>query len=179
VLERDELTAIVVRLKEGVVAVDPRMRVAFANAGAASLFEPATLTLGKPLPAVPSDPEFGLFVEHLFDSRPGAIGRRVERDDASFEVLGVPAHNTRRVAALIITNVTEQSRRERARTEFVANAAHELLTPLTGIASAAHVLESGAKEDPELRDRFLDHIARECSRLTRVAGALLVLARAQ
>jgi signal transduction histidine kinase len=41
------------------------------------------------------------------------------------------------------------------------------------------VLESGAKEVPEMRDRFLDHIARECSRLIRVARGLLVLARSQ
>jgi len=55
--------------------------------------------------------------------------------------------------------------------EFIANVAHELLTPLTGIVGAAHALESGAKADPELRDRFIGHITRECSRLARVSHA--------
>jgi hypothetical protein len=32
------------------------------------------------------------------------------------------------------------------------------LTPLTGIVGAAQALESGAKADPELRDRFIGHI---------------------
>jgi signal transduction histidine kinase len=75
--------------------------------------------------------------------------------------------------------VSERERRSRAEREFVANAAHELLTPLTGIVGAAHVLEAGAKEVPEDRDHFIAHIARECSRLTQIARSLLVLARAQ
>jgi signal transduction histidine kinase len=79
----------------------------------------------------------------------------------------------------IIEDVSDRERRMRAQREFVANAAHELITPLTGIVSAAHVLESGAKEVPEDRDRFIAHIAHECARLTRIARALLVLARAQ
>ena len=41
------------------------------------------------------------------------------------------------------------------------------------------MLEAGAKEVPEDRDRFIAHIARECDRLSRVARSLLVLARAQ
>jgi hypothetical protein len=44
--------------------------------------------------------------------------------------------------------------------------------------SAVHVLEACAKDDSETRDRFLDHIVRECDRLARIARALLVLARA-
>jgi signal transduction histidine kinase len=61
----------------------------------------------------------------------------------------------------------------------VANASHELRTPLTTILGAVEVLQSGAKERPFDRDRFLDHIAREANRLMRLTRALLVLARAQ
>jgi PAS domain S-box-containing protein len=77
------------------------------------------------------------------------------------------------------TDVTERERREQAEHEFVTNAAHELQTPLTAILSAAEVLEAGAKNVPEDRDRFLTHILQECGRLTRLVTALLTLARAQ
>jgi PAS domain S-box-containing protein len=73
----------------------------------------------------------------------------------------------------------ELARRARIEREFVTNAAHELRTPVTAIASAIDVLESGAKDSPEDRDRFLAHIAEQCRRLERLSHALLVLARAQ
>jgi signal transduction histidine kinase len=41
------------------------------------------------------------------------------------------------------------------------------------------VLQSGAKESPADRDRFLAHIERHAARLSRIARGLLVLARAQ
>jgi signal transduction histidine kinase len=41
------------------------------------------------------------------------------------------------------------------------------------------VLQGGAKDIPEDRDRFLDHIEREAGRLRRLIRALLVLARTQ
>ena len=69
--------------------------------------------------------------------------------------------------------------RERAGQDFITNAAHELRTPLAAIVAAVEVLERGAKEIPEERDHFLRHVARQSARLSRLAQALLVLARAQ
>jgi two-component system phosphate regulon sensor histidine kinase PhoR len=79
---------------------------------------------------------------------------------------------------VVLDDLTEQERRELAEREFVSNAAHELRTPLTTIIGAVEVLQSGAKEDPLERDRFLGHIEREAARLARLARALLTLARA-
>jgi signal transduction histidine kinase len=41
------------------------------------------------------------------------------------------------------------------------------------------VLQAGAKEDPEERERFLSHAERQCRRLERLTNALLTLARVQ
>ena len=82
---------------------------------------------------------------------------------------------------LLVTarDVTERARRERAEREFVANAAHELLTPLAAMNAAIDVLQAGAKEIPAERDAFLADLEREIDRLGRLAHALLVLARVQ
>jgi signal transduction histidine kinase len=82
-------------------------------------------------------------------------------------------------AVVMFEDVTDRQARERAEREFVTNAAHELRTPLTAIATAVEVLQSGAKEIPAERDLFLDHVERECRRLSRLGTALLSLARAQ
>jgi two-component system phosphate regulon sensor histidine kinase PhoR len=96
---------------------------------------------------------------------------------------GLPvAHRVRRrddgtsSVSLSATTLTE---RERFYGEFVRNAAHQLTTPTAAIAGAIEVLQGGAKDDPEARDRFLAHIELQTSRLARVTKALLVLARAQ
>jgi signal transduction histidine kinase len=80
---------------------------------------------------------------------------------------------------LVVRDVSDRERRRRAELEFVGNAAHELRTPLSAIASAVERLQAGAREDPEKRDRFIGHIQRESGRLNRLTSSLLALARAQ
>jgi PAS domain S-box-containing protein len=82
-------------------------------------------------------------------------------------------------AVSVFRDVTREERRGQAEHEFVSNAAHELRTPLAAIIGAVEVLQAGARDDPEERDRFLAHLERQCRRLERLANALLTLARVQ
>jgi PAS domain S-box-containing protein len=82
-------------------------------------------------------------------------------------------------AVALFEDVTAADARARAAAEFVANAAHELRTPLAAIVSGIDVLEAGAKDIPAERDRFLAHVSREAARLARLSSALLQLARLQ
>jgi signal transduction histidine kinase len=78
-----------------------------------------------------------------------------------------------------IEDLTERAQRERADREFITNAAHQLRTPITAIATAIEVLQAGAKAVPEERDRFLLHIERQTERLVRLVRAMLALSRAE
>ncbi len=69
-----------------------------------------------------------------------------------------------------LEDLTERARRERADREFITNAAHQLRTPITAIATAIEVLQGGAKEKADTRDRFLDHIELQTRRLVRLIG---------
>jgi signal transduction histidine kinase len=82
-------------------------------------------------------------------------------------------------AVLVLDDISQHVSRAATERLFVQNAAHQLRTPLAGIANAVELLQAGAKEDPVARDRFLAHLERETHRLSRLARALLVLARAQ
>jgi signal transduction histidine kinase/HAMP domain-containing protein len=178
--ERDRLQRLLERLHQGVVTVGPDHRVEFANAEARWLLGVETLNQGEELP----EPWHG-FSLHDFLGRvlePGApiLDTRVDvGDEHAFSIVGIPARDPSQSAILVITDISERERRERAEREFVANAAHELRTPLTTIRGAVDALQSGAKDVPRDRDRFLDHIDREAARLSRLAQSLLVLARAQ
>ncbi len=64
-----------------------------------------------------------------------------------------------------------------AQKRFVANAAHELLTPLTGLRGSLEVLLRGAQDDPVASARLLKGMYREVNRLVRLCEQLLGMSR--
>jgi signal transduction histidine kinase len=179
--ERDRLHRLLERLHEGVITVDRSLRVEFANAAACRMLGTPGLARGDELPEPWESPSLRRLAAALFvvGHAPPSQARASPSEERAYLVVGLPARHGAEGAVLVITDVSEQERRERAEREFVTNAAHELRTPLTAITSAVDVLQAGAKEDPPERDRFLAHIERESARLGRLTRALLVLARAQ
>ncbi len=177
--ERDRLALLLEQLQEGVVAVDRDLHVEFANTRAQQLLD-SELAAGSPLPNPWSSLSLAQVVEDLFVADARSTSLRVNPDEShTYTVVGIPPAAGADTAVLVLTDVTARERRERAEREFVANAAHELRTPITAIASAIEVLQAGAKDDPGARDRFLDVVGRQTERLTGLVHALLTLARAQ
>ncbi len=66
---------------------------------------------------------------------------------------------------------------ERMRADFVANASHELRTPLATLVGFIETLQGTAATDEAARDRFLDVMASEADRMTRLIDDLLSLSR--
>jgi len=78
---------------------------------------------------------------------------------------------------LLLRDVTEARRAEQARRDFVANASHELRTPVAAIHGAAETLLLGALQDPVAARRFAEMIVRQAERLVRLSRDLLDLSR--
>src|SRR5512136_218167 len=57
---------------------------------------------------------------------------------------------------LLLRDVTDARRAEAARRDFVANASHELRTPIAAIRAAAETLLSGALDDPAAARGFVE-----------------------
>ncbi|MGL5477782.1 MAG: ATP-binding protein [Clostridium sp.] len=74
---------------------------------------------------------------------------------------------------IAIQDITEMKRLENMRTQFVANVSHELKTPLTSIKGFSETLRF--VEDKGTRDKFLDIIDKESTRLTRLIDDILTL----
>jgi two-component system phosphate regulon sensor histidine kinase PhoR len=79
---------------------------------------------------------------------------------------------------LVLTDITELTRAVQVRSDFVANASHELRTPISAIRAAVDtVLKIDVARDAEHATRFLSVIARHTSRLEALVGDLLDLSR--
>jgi two-component system phosphate regulon sensor histidine kinase PhoR len=77
----------------------------------------------------------------------------------------------------VFVDVTDLRRLEGLRRDFVANASHELRTPIASLHSAAETLVAGAADDPASRARFLDIIMRNATRLHQLVEDMLDLSR--
>jgi len=73
--------------------------------------------------------------------------------------------------------VGELAAREATMRRFLADASHELRTPITAIRGGAQVLRMGAGTDPGLVDESLGHIQTQAERMSRLVADLLFLSR--
>ncbi|HWE24149.1 MAG TPA: ATP-binding protein [Myxococcales bacterium] len=82
-----------------------------------------------------------------------------------------------RRAIAVLRDLTEQKRMEAVRRDFIANASHELRTPVAAISGAVEtLLSSGQMLDASAR-QFVEMIARHAERLSRLTRELLDLSR--
>ena len=82
-----------------------------------------------------------------------------------------------RFVALILDDMTERHRSERIRVDFVANASHELRTPIATLAVFIDTLQGPAREDPVARESFLAIMHDQALRMSRLIDDLLSLSR--
>lgn len=69
-------------------------------------------------------------------------------------------------------------RRAEAQSRFVADASHELATPVAGIRGYTSILRAWGADDPKVRDEAVDAIDRESRRMARLTADLLNLLHA-
>ena len=106
-----------------------------------------------------------------------------ESQHRRFDTAGSPSRafdiRTKRLAngtiVATVEDVTEQSRIDTVRTDFVANLSHELKTPIGGIAALADTMIG--EKDPQVIERLTARIVDESYRLSRIVDDLLDLSR--
>jgi two-component system phosphate regulon sensor histidine kinase PhoR len=108
-------------------------------------------------------------------------GSTVERElnlpSTQLQVRATFAPLPRKRALVVMHDQTQARRMEAMRRDFIANASHELRTPVAAIAGAAEtLLQSEMHVDGEAR-RFVEMIARHADRLSRLTRDLLDLSR--
>jgi two-component system phosphate regulon sensor histidine kinase PhoR len=75
----------------------------------------------------------------------------------------------------VIENITEDRVSQMQKAEFLANASHELKTPIASLLGYIETLKHHAKDDPDARERFLGIMQNQAERMVRLIDDLLSL----
>ena len=161
--ERDLRDQILGAMDEAVLLVDGE-RVVYANAAASELLGAKTDQFVTPQlrqtgDQTPTSLEFT--VHH-------PVSRAIRATVAT-----LPDART----LIVAQDVTDAKRIDAIRRDFVANASHEMKTPVAGILAAAETLHDAIREDPAEAERFAANLAKEARRLSNLIQDLLDLAR--
>lgn len=176
---RRQIAAVVESMAEGVLAFDSSGVVRVTNPEAVRLL------------GVPGHDLLGASAEEMTDDsavlevvRTGLSGDSVARTVplGSFIVLLhctplLDADGRVDGAVLVLADVTERHRIEDAQRRFVADASHEMRTPIAALKGMLELLIDGAKDVPEVRDDFMHTMQVEADRLGRLVADLLTLAQ--
>jgi two-component system phosphate regulon sensor histidine kinase PhoR len=183
VRQKNELTAVLSSMTEGVIAVDMNERIVSINKAAARIFEnhPENM-LNRSIPEVIRNPDLQKFIKKALSSN-----QNLEEDITLYQgrerILYV--HNTpledpdgQRSGILVVLNdVTHLRKLENMRKDFAANVSHEIKTPLTAIKGFVETLRSDEAAEPKETERFLAIIEKHVDRLTAIVEDLMKLSK--
>ncbi len=183
-IQQNEQETILASMVEGVVALDTEERVINMNQTAARLFSVSTEEArGKSIHEVVRDSELHQLINETLSSGEPVEGTTTTYTGEGERHLQVHGTNLRdaemqTIGALVVLNdITNLTKLENLRRDFVANVSHELRTPITSIKGFVETLLNGALNKPSEARRFLDIIARQADRLNAIIEDLLSLSR--
>ncbi|GAA0654092.1 ATP-binding protein [Brevundimonas lenta] len=155
-------------------------RVVLANAAARDLFriqrEGALLVSAVREPTVLEAVDEALFGNVARTTDYSGVGAQTRHWRALTRPLPTPEGDGT-LALLVLRDETDVRRMELMRVDFLANASHELKTPLASLTGFIETLKGHARDDPKARDRFLDIMAVQADRMSRLVSDLLSLSR--
>ena len=182
--ERDRAGQILDALDDGVLLLDGAGRLLVANPAARSWFGLADdLRPGLPAKRVLGVPQVSELAGQAAGARAPVVGKLtlVFPEPRTLALRAFPLADRGPTGRIVVTmtDITQRRRLEVLRRDFVANASHELKTPVAAVRALAETLLTALPDDPEAGRQFAERIAREAERLDVLARDLLDLSRVE
>ncbi|MEZ5942320.1 MAG: ATP-binding protein [Planctomycetaceae bacterium] len=167
-------------MSEGVLVLDAKLTVLFANASSRRILDvPQSNPVGRPVWEVTRSQPLLEFLQRP-ELRENDVQQSVEltRQNIVLEVntSPLPLATSAGVVA-VMHNVTELRKLENARRDFFNSVSHELKTPLTSIQCFAETLLDGGLEDEQNNRHMVGQIERQAEKLNVLIQDILKLAR--
>lgn len=168
----DTLEVVLGALPQGTILFDQEDTVVYANPSAYELLGTVPDSLAGLVPF-----SFQTAVEECRESRSPTM-RNAEhgRPVRVLRAIATPFADDKRVL-LVVVDVTERERAASVRRDFVANASHELKTPVASIIASSEALQMAVGRGDGSALRFAGQIDASAHQLDRLVGDLLDLSR--
>ncbi|HEY8052248.1 MAG TPA: phosphate regulon sensor histidine kinase PhoR [Steroidobacteraceae bacterium] len=161
-------------LPDGVVILNAQREIVWFNRMAARLLNlRRTGDLGMRIENLLREPEFVRYLAGSDYSMPVVI-RPMNGEDVYLSLQVVPYGDGQLL--LLVSDVSRQMRLEAVRRDFVANASHELRSPLTVISGYLETLGGDPALEPDLKAPLAE-MRRQAARMTSIIRDLIELSR--
>lgn len=182
--QRKDLEVTVSHLEEGIITVDRAGLVLTANDAARRLLAVDSPLVGRLLAEQVSDEVLRQMWNEALAGGRNELHRELKRSKVkgssqlSVTIIRVTEPSTPIAWLICIRDITALARSAAMKTEFVANASHELRTPVASIRAAVETLNADGL-DREMTQRFMSVIARNVERLQNLTEDLMDLNRVE
>ena len=171
--ERERLKTIISSMVEALLVIDKDGKIIMANENFSKIFDKKVDDItGKQYWEFIHETDFIKLVNEILDgnqfkTKEIKIGEKCYLTSCSL-ISGIP--ETRII--IVMHDISELKRLEEVKTDFVANVAHELKTPLTAIKGFSETLENEVDENHK---KFIQIIRANTDRLINIVSDLLAL----
>lgn len=169
-------------IADAVAIVDKRERVIYANPEAKSLLK--IDKLGRPLSTYVREPGVRpIIAKALRGEVTDPMTYTIEDPAKRFIRLAASSFNLglydppRPMALIFFYDITDYMFVDSQRADFLANASHELKTPIASLLGYIETLRGHAKNDPEAQEKFLGIMQSQAERMQRLINDLISLRR--
>lgn len=183
IAETQKLTLILEHMDNAVILLDRYGKVTTANKMARELFDIKDSMLNQHNIHILGNSQLDRSIQQTIQNGKTTLMQlktNIHGSKRVFQVFLAPITATEKDTTGILSvfhDITTLQDLHERQADFVANASHELATPLTAIKGFAETLLDGALEDPKLSVKFLNIIHTEAERMQRLINELLQLAK--
>jgi two-component system phosphate regulon sensor histidine kinase PhoR len=179
--ERKRLNEILRSIPDALIIMDSKGVVQLSSAATRKFFGEAPL-LGRPfIQAVRNSEFFSLLEEVRARGEAGVSEFKIEHPEERHCVVRISplfhGKNDLTGFVAIFHDITELRNVDQVRKDFVANASHEIKTPITAITGFAETLLEGALDDKEHAVKFLQAIKSNSERINSLVDDLMTISR--
>lgn len=178
-IENKRIDYLLNNMNEGLIVLDREMNIIVINSSAIRFFDSNENIKGQNILRLTHLPLIEDTLSNVtLNGEPSAIDIKSADGKKTLQLLMSAVNNEEQNidgAIMIISDVTSIRLAEQIRSEFVANASHELKTPLTSIKGFSELIDSGIINDPNKAHGYLEHIREETERMIGLISDILKL----
>ena len=175
--ERNEKKAILESLVEGVIAVDENFKISYVNSAAQYFIESNDNLIGSNFNITNQTECIELLQNCQKEQRPltKTLQTTINGKRVYLEIIAAPKKENWG-AILVLQDKTAHHKIAEMRRDFIANASHELKTPITIIRGFTEALQDNPELPPDVHAEITGKIMKNCERMTHLIKDLLTLA---